>query len=395
MTDINNLFFDLIRVAIGNQVCLSRTPSAVEWGDLYAMAKKQSLVGVCFAGVQKLQMQQQCPPEMLYLQWMGMAAKIQQRNEVVNRQCVEVQTRLSACRLRSCVLKGQGVATLYRIKDESLKLRDLSALRQSGDIDVWVDGTIDSAIQTLRAAGIEVKNVNIKHAEAKFFEDTEVEIHFVPSWFYNLVTQKKFTRWVEENKAFEKLKLQAVGSTGSPTKSLELRNEGLEILVPTLEFNLVYSLIHLFRHTLDEGVGLRQLMDYYFILQALETEADHVKKFNMMANAKSAIADLGLTEFAGGVVWVLNQVFGKQDVQVWEVNERYGSFLLNEMMRGGNFGAYNENKRGFSENAFVRGSRNLWRIVRFVDLFPGEVLCTPVWKTWHWWWRKHHFKDCK
>lgn len=48
------------------------------------MAKKQSLVGMCFAGVQKLQKQQQCPPEMLYLQWMGMAAKIQQRNEVMD-----------------------------------------------------------------------------------------------------------------------------------------------------------------------------------------------------------------------------------------------------------------------------------------------------------------------
>lgn len=67
MNDINKLFFELIRVTIGNQVCLSHTPSADEWCDLYAMAKKQSLVGVCFAGVQKLVTQQQAPPEMLYL----------------------------------------------------------------------------------------------------------------------------------------------------------------------------------------------------------------------------------------------------------------------------------------------------------------------------------------
>lgn len=54
MADINNLFFELIRVAIGNQVCLSHTASADEWGELYAMAKKQSIVGICFAGLQKL-----------------------------------------------------------------------------------------------------------------------------------------------------------------------------------------------------------------------------------------------------------------------------------------------------------------------------------------------------
>ena len=110
----DHLFFELIQVAIGTRICLSRTPSADEWGELYAMAKKQSLVGVCFAGVQKLQTQRQEPPEMLYLTWMGMAAKIQQRNEVVNRQCVELQKRLSANGLRCSILKGQGVAALYR-----------------------------------------------------------------------------------------------------------------------------------------------------------------------------------------------------------------------------------------------------------------------------------------
>ena len=84
--NIHKLFFQLIRVAIGNAVCLSHTPKAEEWQMLYEMAKKQSLVGICFAGVQRLVSQHQSPPEMLYLQWMGMAAMIQQRNEVVNRQ---------------------------------------------------------------------------------------------------------------------------------------------------------------------------------------------------------------------------------------------------------------------------------------------------------------------
>ena len=37
-------FFELIRVAIGHQVCLSRTPSADGWCELYAMAKKQAVI---------------------------------------------------------------------------------------------------------------------------------------------------------------------------------------------------------------------------------------------------------------------------------------------------------------------------------------------------------------
>ena len=151
MTDINNLFFELIQVAIGKRICLSHTPSADEWGKLYAMAKKQSLVGVCFAGVQKLVEQRQELPEMLYFTWLGMAAKIQQRNEVVNRQCVELQKRLSADGFRSYIMKGQYVATLYG--------EHLAALRQSGDIDVYLEGGLDKVLAYARTFG-EVKKVN-------------------------------------------------------------------------------------------------------------------------------------------------------------------------------------------------------------------------------------------
>ena len=126
---MDQLFYELIQVALGTRICLSHTPSADVWGELYAMAKKQSLVGVCFAGVHKLVNQQQEPPEMLYLTWMGMAAKIQQKNETINRQCVEIVEQFRKDGLEVCVLKGQGVAMLYP--------EHLQGLRQSGDIDIW------------------------------------------------------------------------------------------------------------------------------------------------------------------------------------------------------------------------------------------------------------------
>ena len=127
---MDQLFYELIQVALGTRICLSHTPSADVWGELYAMAKKQSLVGVCFAGVRKLVNQQQEPPEMLYLTWMGMAAKIQQKNETINRQCVEIVEQFRKDGLEVCVLKGQRVASYY---DAGLR-----GLRHSGDIYLWV-----------------------------------------------------------------------------------------------------------------------------------------------------------------------------------------------------------------------------------------------------------------
>ena len=105
MIDINELFFELIRVSLGVSGCLSNTPTNEEWIALYDIAKKQSLVGICFAGVQRLQLQRQCLEEMQYLTWMGMAAKIQQRNEVVNRQCVDVQQMIEKEGFHTFIMK--------------------------------------------------------------------------------------------------------------------------------------------------------------------------------------------------------------------------------------------------------------------------------------------------
>lgn len=74
---MERIFYELIRVSLGVQECLSRTPREDEWGKLYEMAKNQSLVGVCFAGVQRLVNQHQEPEKLLYQTWMGMAVKIQ------------------------------------------------------------------------------------------------------------------------------------------------------------------------------------------------------------------------------------------------------------------------------------------------------------------------------
>ena len=83
-------------------------------GELYKQAMKQSLVGVCFAGLQRLGADEDegfariGMREMQYLTWMGMAAKIQQKNETVNQQCVDLHSRLSADGERFCILKSQG-----------------------------------------------------------------------------------------------------------------------------------------------------------------------------------------------------------------------------------------------------------------------------------------------
>lgn len=363
------LFFELIRVAIGNAVCLSHTPKAKEWQMLYEMAKKQSLVGICFAGVQRLQKQSQCPPEMLYLQWMGMAAKIQQRNEVVNRQCAELGERLKVKGYRYTILKGQGVASLYSINPKPSSL-NLQKLRQSGDIDVlmWKDGL--SAAENRKAVMKFARQIDAKasgsehHVHVDFFKDTAVELHFAPSYFCNLFANSRFRQWADENKVkVERLKLK----------------EG-EFDVPSVEFNIVFLLAHIFRHYVSEGVGMRQVMDYYFVLQAAQVKGYSLE---VKDDLLRLLDSFNMKKFASAVMWVIKTVFAGHDNDddnwmLCEPNERLGKKLLEHIMQGGNFGHHNAEKVVKSGAHWANFVNQLAHDLHLAFDYPAEALWSPI-----------------
>ena len=354
MTDINNTFFELIQVAIGTRICLSHTPSEDEWGELYAMAKKQSLVGVCFAAVHKLcnsETSDYCGMnEMLYLIWMGMAAKIQQRNEVVSRQCVDLQKRLSSDGWRSCILKGQG---------NHLNYGTLATLRQSGDIDIWLDGQMEDIIRYVNGIS-PFEKINQQHLDLNMFDDTEVEVHFTPSRFANRIVNRRLQAWFGEVRKAQMSNVQSFGSYGV-------------ITVPTNEFNIVYQLLHIYRHLFNEGIGLRQLMDYYFVLKVdLDVEGKN--------KVRRIVSDFGMSKFASALMWVLQKVFGLRMTGVpWTPNQRDGEFLLEEIMLMGNFGHSDDRYRLKKDDShamhFWQSTRSK---LRFIGHFPSEVLCQPI-----------------
>ncbi len=347
---MEELFFELIRVSIGRQESLSYIPSEKQWNQLYAIAKKQSLLGICFVGFKKNYNNNY--NRGLYYNWLGIAGMIQQANERLNKQCLDLQTTLASNSINSCILKGQGIALYYK---------NLSTLRQSGDIDLWIFGEIKNTIKKLRSLKIEIHNINIKHADACFYSDTQVEIHFVPSWFYNPFIQKKFKVWVEKEIPFQDNKMNG-------------------LTVPTDEFNKVYILLHIYRHLFDEGIGLRQLMDYYFLLQnGKDSNKEELRK---------QLSSFGLLKFAGAVMWIMQEVFGLQQTKmICEANKKEGVFLLKEIMYSGNFGQSIRGERIIHNNFISRGIQNTKKNTKYLLHYPSEVLWAPIWKIWHRCWR--------
>lgn len=365
---IEQLFFELIRVAIGTQDALARTPSAKEWKMLYGMAKKQSLVGVCFAGVQKLvdsEKEDYCGmSEMLYLTWMGMAAKIQQRNEVMNRQCLEFQKLCEIKGIKSCVLKGQGNLPNYGV---------LRMLRQSGDIDAWVDCGFKKANEWVQSVA-PTNDINHHHIHFDVFQDTEVELHYYPFVLNNPYRNKVLDKFFKEQAEMQF------------TNFVELPNMNEKVTVATNDFNLVFQLVHIFHHLFNEGIGLRQLMDYHFVVKHEVV----VGRVSDVQKVKKVVSDLGLDRFASALMWVLGHVFGLEDeYMLWAPAEKNGRFLLNEIMMAGNFGHYDERiPKGMSYwESFCFYNFHSIRLTRFDK---WNWFWTPLLRVKWFLWRKIH-----
>ena len=362
---IDQQFFELLRVAIGTQEKLSRIPTDSEWALIYDMAKKQSLVGVCFAGVQKLKSSNPSNTsnisELQYLTWMGMAAMIQQRNQILNEQCNELRKLLDNDGFASVMLKGQGVAKLYG---------SLAELRQSGDIDVWMcpkDGCKLS--HTERATKVinylkskaECGHTTYHNTSWNVMDGTEVEAHYTPSWLYSPVKNRKLQKWFE-----------SVAET-------EMKGE-----FSSVEFNMVYVLQHIYRHLFGEGIGLRQVLDYYFVLKSRSNNHDNDDDNDNLLNT---LESFGLMKFAGALMYILESHLGLEEKYLLcPADPEEGAFLLSEIMQAGNFGHYDERisreQKGLLGGFWMHVKRNM----HFVTHYPSEVLWCPLWKVWHQLW---------
>lgn len=358
------LFYELIQLAVGTRQRLSRIPSVEEWQCLFAASQKQSLVGVCFQGINNLYLNN---PEMvanlpgaLKMKWMAMAVGIQRNNSLIRQRARELSSLFAEDGYRSTVLKGVSVSNYY--PDPSL--------RQGGDIDLWVDAPRKELISYLRSK-YKVGSVVVHHADVEIFPDVETEIHFWPSYTYNPF------RWLKYRSFFNSFRTDCFVCNGDGYCS------------PSLRFNSVYLMMHIFRHIYNEGIGLRQLLDYYYLLRKLN-RSDR-------AWAMTTLSDMGLGKFTAAVMWVIREVFipsqqpqtEDNDILLCHPDEKSGSFLLNEIELAGNFGQWDcriHRRKGY----FGMVAGKLVRLTRFFSLSPSEVLWAPFWKAWHWCWRKIH-----
>jgi hypothetical protein len=413
---LEGLFFELLQVAIGNRQALTSRPTDEEWEFLYDECDKHALLGIAFAGVERLP-KEQYPPFDVLAEWVHDAQVAKENNEKRSKECVDVCNLLKENGIASCIIKGQSNIINY----QSDSTDGLGMLRTCGDIDLWclpdnnvrIAKGIADVVEFTRKYRLEHNQPDIPwhrvlyyHVEMDWDSGIEVELHYRPSYLNCFWRNARLQKWFENNRQF--------GINYSP--------EGFPI--PTNSFNAVYQLLHVYKHLFEQGIGLRQILDYYFVLKALSQETPLVPLRRgkmrppespcvggevkddilggrtgaqtsppMQGDLEGLIRSFGMKKFASAMMYVLRTVFAMPDKYlICKPNEEEGKFLLSEIMQAGNFGKYDERIKRV-EGSYLKVQCNhaleKWKHnLRLIGHYPEEVLWEPVFRVYHWVWRR-------
>ena len=372
-----SIIFDFLKYCLGAKGDMSKVVAGMDWRLLYEFASKQAMLGVCFDGIERLGKEY---PEVLRLNpigrdvlmaWMAKAQQIRRLNMNVNGVAAKLYLMLKEDGLRCCILKGQGNALMYGNPYS----------RNPGDVDVWVNASRGVIMEYGRRNFDLEDDIRYQHLETTM-DGVPVELHFMPCVMNNPIYNARLQKWFRRN-----ADLQC-------SNVVELPDGAGEIAVPTTAFNVVYQLCHLYHHFFDEGIGMRQMVDYYYVL--VKSEEERVKNCTAtqgMANVTSLqreLKHLGLWKFAGAVMYVLHVVLGlPEERMIRSMDVKRGELLLSEILNGGNFGKHftkygHFTQQGMAKKYFLK----IWRNMHFVRYYPAEALSEPIFRTWHFFWRK-------
>lgn len=345
---LNEYFYNLLRIAIGNSMELPHQLNNDEWEALYNICKKQAVLGLVFVGIQKLP-KEQMPPIELFEKWSEQALRAKARNELYNRRCKEICDTFHCNGYESCIVKGQSSLVYYT--DE---LKDYRAARGL-DIISWPIGQEAGKRDIMEyvnflyiSSSKHVKPKVVYHHVDWDTASIPVDVRINPSYFNCPWHDKRFQKWLNENITFLK------SEYGFP--------------VASTYFNIVYQLVHLYRRLFCEGIGMDYLADFYFVLVRLNKES--VNKGELM----HLLSYLGMKRFTTGVMYVLKKVFDMSDEYLLcPPNNRAGKFVLTMTMRP-DYAIESERHKRFkrlsSIKRFLTWTRRNWR---FLPQYPLEA----------------------
>ena len=281
------------------------------WRGVFRLSRQQTVMGLAFQGLRHLP-DDMLPPEPLLLQWVAEADAIERRNKRMNAALESLCLFFRDNGINPVLQKGQGTARFYASP----------LLRECGDIDLFFADSCawQSALGCLRSKGIVPK----KQGDGSVFyrwNGVDVEHHRRLLDLYNPF-QQSFVRSLERQKGFQRVVLATASGT--------------TVAVPSAFLELLLHNLHILKHTLGRGIGLRQLCDMALACHHLHGEVDPHEM-------KAVCRSLGLSRWTPLLHAFLVQQLGLPSGSLPYCETSLSSQPLADIVwRGGNFGQYNE-----------------------------------------------------
>ena len=185
----------------------------------------------------------------------------------------------------------------------------------------------------------------------------EVEVHFLPSSGHNhAACNERLQQYLD----------------AELIRGLTLVDEGFRI--PSTCFALTMQLAHIRHHLRHEGVGLRQLTDYWLLLRHSTDEERR--------DVAGRLKEQGLYTVARALMWVIGAVFGEHDCLLpVPPASRKGRWLLGKVLQTGNFGKHDRKKQQVLWREVLRQKVELLPLVWFEPEF-APTLAAEEWRYW-------------
>ncbi|MDE7375634.1 MAG: nucleotidyltransferase family protein [Muribaculaceae bacterium] len=301
----------------GEPVPETELPDSIDWRVIAALAKKHTVQGIIIESVEYLP-EHLCPSAETYAKMQRFALGLIQANAVVDKTVARLVSFFEPYGIHGVLLKGQGVARYYR----------KPPMRHNGDIDFYVGKkNYKKAVAVCNEKLVKEKNDcgETDQHFAFFIGKIPIELHRLATRVYSPRRNKRMQRWIVDQLEH------------SPDRRA-LAIDGVEVTLPSYDFDAIFIFYHGWRHFITGGIGLRQLCDWAMVFWShyddidIERLIENIHAFGITNGWKLfaciAVEHLGLP---ADKMPLYDPAFSKKSEKV-----------LEEILSGGNFGYYSE-----------------------------------------------------
>lgn len=344
-------FMELLRAGLWNRlpdISFFPLPTTL-WNEILIAAKKQTVTAIVYDGILLLPDELHPPVDIIIL-WTAEVERIERRNHQMNRCLISQYQMCKKNGIGLILLKGQGIATFY----------DKPEHRGCGDIDLCLSAKTDF---------LKCKSMLINQGVCVTMQ-TRDSLYYIAQGFI----VELHNSFIDIHNPFKQTFIDKLQER-EHSRSMFLLIRGEKIPIPSVLLSHVQINMHILKHMLSFGIGLRQMCDSARLYYTLSKKTDGAELIHIYR-------ELGVLRWMLTLHELLVTELGLSEAYLpFPRNKKYScKWMLEEVWACGNFGFHDlrYGKHNLSANQRTNVLKHWFRRFRQqLRLAPQETICFP------------------